>query len=354
MMLPVIQREFVVQWHLTHRCDMRCRFCYIPHKLKSMSTEEIDFPTKAAVSILDQISNFAKKLGLIPRINFSGGNPLLHPDFFHIVEQATEKGIRIGILGNPTASKRELKKLKELNIFRYQISIDGLEKTHDFFRGRGQFKNAIKFLKLEGKIGITRVVLSTVSEINYKEIPELAYYLYKNRLVEIYDFARLVPIGEGTTFKNTLLSTEKFKWLLYGMFLKYKKLWEEGIKCHIGNKEPLWALLYYELGILNPEYKKIKRIRGGCSIGRTGLVIDVNGDIYPCRRAPIILGNIITDPNLTIEKAFVHLLKNFRIKENYECKDCKLFNICRGCPAISMALTNDVFNRDPNCWKMVK
>jgi MoaA/NifB/PqqE/SkfB family radical SAM enzyme len=161
MRLPVVQKELTLQWHITEKCDFRCKFCYIPHLQKD---KRKDFPTQKAFEIIEDFSRLIKKLKIIGRINFTGGNPLLHRDFFELIKSARKEGLRFGILGNPTATEEQLKELKKLRIFRYQISLDGLESTHDYFRGKGRFREAIEFLKLEGEVGITRVVLSTVSK----------------------------------------------------------------------------------------------------------------------------------------------------------------------------------------------
>lgn len=349
MKLPIIQKELILQWHITEKCDFRCKFCYISNLRKE---QRRDFPLEKGFEVIDDFSKFTKSMGLIGRINFTGGNPLLHPYFFDLAKYARKKHLRFGILGNPTAGEDTLKELKRLKIFRYQISIDGLETTHDFFRGKGRFKQALKFLELEGEVGIVRVVLSTVSKKNYKEIPSLIRLLYTKKLTEIYDFARLVPIGEGKFFIKDSLSPSEFKELLYNVFNVYLELSENGAPIHIGTKEPLWMLLYENLGILAPEIFHLRKIRGGCSVGWAGIILDVNGDVYPCRRMSIKVGNVF-EKNLSEIFLFSKKINEFRDIEHYECKNCKLFWICRGCRAIAWSINKNEYSRDPGCWKVV-
>lgn len=71
------------------------------------------------------------------RINFTGGDPLLREDIFDLIGYARKKGILVGILGNPNHLDYETAcKLKKLGVSRYQVSIDGLEDTHDRLRDR--------------------------------------------------------------------------------------------------------------------------------------------------------------------------------------------------------------------------
>ena len=130
------KREFIIQWHITNKCDFRCQHCYIPHTEK-----EHDNPNKLNLTqsykIIDELSKLTKRWNIIGRINFSGGNPLLDKNFFEFANYASHKKIRIGILGNPTSVLKEdiLKKLKGIPVWRYQISIDGLKENHEKLRG---------------------------------------------------------------------------------------------------------------------------------------------------------------------------------------------------------------------------
>lgn len=57
------------------------------------------------------------------------------------MELLKEKEIPFTILGNPFHLTREnLKRLKEGICDKYQLSIDGMEKTHDWFRKPGSFR----------------------------------------------------------------------------------------------------------------------------------------------------------------------------------------------------------------------
>ena len=351
---PFIQRWFVVQWHVTDLCGFRCRYCYIPHEYKTgkkrreLSYEEI-------IRIIDELDEFAKEFGLRVRINFTGGDPLLREDFFEIARYARRKGFLIGILGNPVLDEEKIKELKRLPVFRYQISIDGLKKTHEWFRGKGTWKLAIDSLRLLGEYGITRVVLTTISKINYKEVPPLIEYLYRNNLVEIYDFSEVIPVGEGVKFWKYGLSAEEFRWLLHQVYMTYKRLWEEGIRTHIGTKEPLWMLMYHDLGILRPEVYTLKRVRGGCSIGWWGLVIDVDGKVYPCRRLPVVIGNVKEQSIRDIFFYSPKLNEMRQVDKITPCNKCLLRNVCRGCRAIAWATSRgDYYAPDPRCWKVVE
>jgi len=337
-----MEPKFKIQWHLTNRCTNNCKFCYIKDKNNNeLSTEKI-------FEIIDSLYDSTKKLNLKPiRIYFSGGDVLLRKDIFKILEYCSKKDIDVGILGNPNlVTSKIAKKLSNL-ISRYQISIEGLEKTHDYFRGKNSFKISITALKKLKKEKILTIVQSTISKININEIPFLLKYLSKRKLADIYSFARLVPEGKGKTFKKELPSPKQYKEFLLKMFYVYQEIIKENREIYLGKKDPLWALLFYELGLLHP--RKIQYCVGGCGIGKQ-LVIDVDGSVYECRRYPIKIGEMPKQKLEEILSSDQHLY-HIQINKIEGCKDCPLLYYCRGCRAIAYYINNNYFSKDPQCWK---
>jgi radical SAM protein with 4Fe4S-binding SPASM domain len=87
-----------------------------------------------------------------------------------------------------------------------------------------------------------------------------------------------------------------------------------------------------------------------CVIGKDGICVMPNGDILPCRRFPVSIGNLLTDSLSRIwEKS--ELLEKLRRKENLKgkCSSCEIKE-CRGCRSLALALTNDYLEEDPHCW----
>ena len=90
-----------------------------------------------------------------------------------------------------------------------------------------------------------------------------------------------------------------------------------------------------------------------CVIGRDGMCVMPNGDVLPCRRFPVSIGNLLTDSLKTIwEKS--ELLEKLRPKENLKgrCGRCEMRD-CRGCRSLALALTDDYLEEDPHCWTHV-
>jgi len=285
------------------------------------------------------------------RINYSGGNPLLRSDFEEVLRRTNEAGIVPCILGNPfPLTDDNVDMLVRNNVFRYQVSLDGLKDTHDSFRGEGSFDQTIQGIQKLSRAGIWVTVMGTVSSVNMHEMPDVAEVSFHSGASH-FDFARLVPIGAGEQFKDSEISARDYRAFLFGMYKKYRDLRSEGAPTHFfGTKDPLWNLLFFESGLLEPIGENRKPY-GGCSIGKNGLCIDVDGEVYSCRRLPLSIGNVRRDSlyYLFIGSDMLNQQRNFSLLE--KCADCEVMPVCRGCRAIAHADSGDYYAADPQCWR---
>ena len=90
---------FSFQWHITDECDQRCKHCYIfaagDHTcLKSMTWSEMQ---DTFYNCLD----FCEVFGRTPYFYLTGGDPILHPDFWRLLDLFHEHGVKFTIMGNP-------------------------------------------------------------------------------------------------------------------------------------------------------------------------------------------------------------------------------------------------------------
>lgn len=90
---------FAFQWHITEACDQRCKHCYIyalgSHaKFKQMKVDDM-------VRVLDNIEDFGRKAHRQPYLYVTGGDPILHPQFWTLAQMLQERNIPFALLGNP-------------------------------------------------------------------------------------------------------------------------------------------------------------------------------------------------------------------------------------------------------------
>jgi radical SAM domain protein len=84
--------------------------------------------------------DFCETYGRTPYFYLTGGDPILHPDFWKLLELFSENNVKFTIMGNPFHLNDDVcKKLKEYGCEKYQMSIDGIRETHDWFRKPGSY-----------------------------------------------------------------------------------------------------------------------------------------------------------------------------------------------------------------------
>ena len=117
--------KHVLQWHITHKCNLRCIHCYQEDYKNDLSFEEIK---KVFCDYLEYI----KKNNFKGHIIITGGEPFLHPDFFKVISLFEENNITFGILTNGTLLDEDMvKRLKDFkNLSFVQISLDGTQRMH--------------------------------------------------------------------------------------------------------------------------------------------------------------------------------------------------------------------------------
>jgi len=346
--------HFTLQWHLTARCDQHCLHCYLydsPTYERELKGELI---YEDCCKIIDDFSDTFDNWGMPTRISFTGGDPLLREDIFDLIAHARGKGIGVGILGNPNHLDYETaKRLKDLGVSRYQVSIDGLEETHDRLRGRkGLFRDTIRAIHVLEDVGIPSVVMFTLSRENADELIGVIRTVAKEG-VSIFDFARIVPIGAGKQLREQMLTPNEYRELLLKVLEEYRCLQENGCRTYFGRKDHLWRLLYQEVGLLKPLPKDKETIYNGCGIGSSILTVLADGTVYACRRLAVEIGKV---PEQSIRDIFINSSehnKMRRVEKMQKCGKCELIQFCRGCPAVAYGTYGDYMAPDPQCWKEV-
>lgn len=82
-----------------------------------------------------------------------------------------EHDIPFTILGNPFHLNDEVcRRLKEYGCQKYQLSLDGMRETHDWFRKPGSFDITLEKIACIKKAGIRSVIMTTVSGTNIEEL----------------------------------------------------------------------------------------------------------------------------------------------------------------------------------------
>ena len=344
-----MKQYFSFQWHITDECDQRCKHCYIfsgegKRCLDSMTWDEM-------TETLANIEDFCAVYDRLPYIYLTGGDPILHPDFWRLLELFHEKSIPFTIMGNPFHLNDQVcRELRFYGCKKYQLSLDGLRETHDWFRKPGSFDCTLEKIGCINRAGIKSVIMTTVSATNRMEVPGIIDAVVKAG-VDIFAFSRYVPTGGEV---DTSMSPGEYRELLSICDRKFKEYEAEGCKTYFNKKDHLWTLYEYETGEFKiPENAVEGMIYGGCNCGNCHITITPSGDVFACRRvAGSRVGSVFED---RLADIWVCDMERYRQFEKFEkCSKCELMPYCRGCPAVANGTSGSFYAPDPQCWKEIR
>jgi len=342
---------FVIQWHITARCDQRCRHCYMVNNRQLYKREiENELPLSTCKKIIDSLIEFCKTAEARPIIYFTGGDPLLRPDFFEILEYASLRGIALKVMGNPFhLNPEKIRMLKRPGVKSYQVSIDGREELHDWFRKPGSFRATVEAIKVLKESGMKTVVMFTLSKKNACDLLDVMSIVSDLR-VDVFSFARLTRATGDNNFEDDFSPLE-YRELLLKVQGHMGYLTQQGSQTVFDKKDHLWKLLLYEQGKFKPGPNLRQQVISGCHVGRSNLTVLADGTVFACRRFYSPIGKF---PEQSVFDVFVSDELNFyRNFERFEkCSDCPLFYHCRGCPAVAYGASGGNFYApDPQCWR---
>lgn len=340
---------FSFQWHITDDCDQRCKHCYIFSEnsckaIDSMNWEQME-------DVFYNCLDFCAVYDRLPYFYITGGDPILHPDFWRLLALLKEHSIPFTILGNPFHLDDDAcRRLKEAGCQKYQLSLDGLRETHDWFRKPGSFDTTLEKIPVIKRAGIRSVIMTTVSGTNIDEIPSLIDTVVAGG-ADVFAFSRYCPTSDE---KDVGITPLRYRKLLADCDRKFKEYEAAGCLTYFNKKDHLWTLYEYETGeFVIPGNAEKGMIYGGCNCGNCHLTILPTGDVFACRRVQnSLVGNAFED---RLADLWVTRVEEYREYSKFEkCSRCELLAFCRGCPAVASGRNGDFYAADPQCWKEIE
>lgn len=203
MYLNTNQLSRTVNWHFTNKCNMSCRYCFVPCN-KELSLEE-------SLIVLSKLRNF------FSRINFVGGEPTLSSNLKPLVIQAKELGFEVSIVTNGYIFSKNPDYLYSLinNFSIVGISVDSLNLQTNLEIGRCSSMAPLSesdYISLCNKItsvGCKLKVNTVVSKLNLYE--DFNYFYREVNPSRIKLFQVLKPAGQlKRNYENLQISEEEY------------------------------------------------------------------------------------------------------------------------------------------------
>ena len=164
-----------VAWQITNECNLACLHCIEESGPGKAFPDELD--EDQVFRVLDQVIEHE-----IPYLSFSGGEPMLHPHFFRMVEHVCASGAQLKIETNAHYLDRtNAARLKELGVKAVQVSLDGASTaTFGRMRVRGQFDRVLDGVRNLRDAGVPIEINFSPARFNLHEVDavvDLAYEL---------------------------------------------------------------------------------------------------------------------------------------------------------------------------------
>ena len=160
-----------LEFQMTDRCNLRCRHCYIGDGLHQ------DLPLEKIFKVL---KDFEEIQGL--RLLLSGGEPLLHPQFWEVNDILRDHAFRSILLSNGTLITRD--NAKKLRVHEVQVSLDGMKESHESIRGEGTFEKTLLAIDYLQEANIRVSIATMIHEKNLKEFDSLASLIQSRNIGE--------------------------------------------------------------------------------------------------------------------------------------------------------------------------
>ncbi len=195
---PYLGRASVLQlselkecwFHITDNCNLSCGHCLFaasPAKSRSLAPELLQ-------SAVSQALELGCKL-----FSYTGGEPFLYPGFLPFLKKLLQENsdVHVAVLSNGMLLHQHVEELAALDRLHLQISLDGLEESHDRLRGRGSFRKLIQNLRIMQKAEIPITLSVAISRENIDDLVamvDLAADLGVASIHLLYHFVR----GKGS------------------------------------------------------------------------------------------------------------------------------------------------------------
>ncbi len=328
--------EFYFQWHITEECNQRCAHCY--HTSYESSGE---FSLSQLDTCFDAMEEALRAWNRKGSFSLTGGEPFLRrPELFHLMSRLDQSDdvAYYDVLTNGTLINHDdLVQLKgATNLRRVQVSLEGsTAEESDVIRGEGPFARTLAAIDSLKNAAMEFSVMFTVTRHNMHSISALIDLLIEHK-VDTLAIERFIPEGMGSDMRELILSKAEAKTL-------FEYIYRLGIA-----ERRIRVLLYRPLfAIIDRDDPTVGAM---CSVGINALTVMHDGTIYPCRRLPVPLGNILTDGLFKIWYDSEFLWDVREASRIEECGVCELATLCRGCRAMALHTTGNPLGPDPHCW----
>jgi mycofactocin radical SAM maturase len=315
-------------WELTYACNLACIHCLSSSGVR----DPRELSTAEALALIDEMAAMQ-----IFYVNIGGGEPMIRPDFFELVDHCVASGIGVKFSTNGTRLTLEkAQRLAASPMVDVQISLDGADAaTNDAIRGEGSYAASIAAMDNLVEAGFGEFKISVVmTRHNIPQIGEL--YALAQRYGAQLRLTRFRPSGRGADSWEALHPTQAQQRELYNWLVEHPMV--------------LTGDSFFHLSALGDPLEGLNL----CGAGRVVCLIDPIGDVYAC---PFVIHDEFLAGNLRTGGGFSEIWTNSELFVSLReptsagaCASCGSYDACQGgCMAAKFFTGLPLDGPDPEC-----
>ena len=346
----------VVVWNSTKTCNLKCMHCYMKSDAQKYQDE---LSTAEAKKFIDDLAAFH-----VPVLLFSGGEPLIRPDFFELAAYAAAAGVRPTLSTNGTLITREVaRRIKEIGVGYVGISLDGLRDVNDTFRGvAGAYEKAMQGIENCVAVGQRVGLRFTINHHNIQELDHIFDFIEAEQINRVC-FYQLVYSGRGEAMVDQDVSPEDSRRAMDTIIRRTKDFEARGLEKEILTVDNHCDGVYMYLKALADgetetaaQIKKYLAMNGGNRSGIAFGEVDPQGYVHPDQFTQHhTFGNVreraFGDIWQDMTNPIMAGLKDRKPLLTGRCAKCKWLSACNGnFRTRAEAVTGDFWASDPACY----
>jgi radical SAM protein with 4Fe4S-binding SPASM domain len=337
-------RPLQVTWEMTRACEWRAA----PKRAPARGLRERpQFSSAEAFHLIEEVAAMH-----VPLLALTGGDPLLRPDLFPVIEFAAGRSLRTSLTLLPTfqLDSAVIHDLKACGLMRVAFWLNGSTPAlNDSYWGiPGLHRKTLDIVGACHEARLPVQINTMLARRNFHDVHPMIELL--TRLdVDLWNVFFFVPPSREEA--GEMLSAEEHEQVFAKLFAASRQ-----VRFQLKTTEGQ----HYQRYLLQQRARE-KRGRiteadvitcapKGVNDGKGFVFVDHLGEVFPSRFLPLSAGNVTKQRLSEVyceSPLFVSLRDSSKLKG--KCRRCPARNVCGGSRARAYAMTGDLFAAEPCC-----
>jgi radical SAM protein len=354
---PFGERPRLVFWEMTRACRLACGHCRAAAEPMPRPGE---LTTAEGERLIEDLRRFGEPL---PLLVATGGDPLMRPDLFHLLEGARQLGFTTALAPAVTRllNGRAIERLAACGVHGMSVSLDAPGWAHDELRGvPGTFRRSLLALRRGRSAGLAVQVNTVVMRRTLWYLPALAARLIEEG-VRIWEVFFLVATGRAMAeqYITPEEAEDVCRFLLdvtgYGIAVRtveapFIRRVQAQRWSAVSSPGPTYSGLMERLRSAAGEAGPPRPLPPRGTLDGDGvLFIAHDGRLHPGGLLPVLLGDARQESPVSVYRNHPLLQAIRQRRFNGPCGRCAWRWACGGSRARSYAERADALGSDPAC-----